>query len=98
MCSAAAAPTSLLNATTPPNAETGSHATAFSYAASTVSATATPQGVVCLITAQAACAEPDQADAVMHAASISRMLLKDSSFPCSCCRSASEPRGASASA
>ena len=50
--SAAASSTGTVNAITEPNADTGSHASAFSYASSASSPTASPHGVVCFTIAQ----------------------------------------------
>ena len=47
--SAVAASTTRLNASTPPNAETGSHASAFRYASRKVACSAVPQGLLCLM-------------------------------------------------
>ena len=49
----ASAPTARFRTTTPPNAETGSAASAFAYASSIVSATATPHGFACFTITQA---------------------------------------------
>ena len=47
--SAVAASTSRLKASTPPNAETGSHASAFRYASRKVVCSAAPHGLLCLM-------------------------------------------------
>src|SRR5207247_1651823 len=47
--SAVAASTWRLNASTPPNAETGSHASAFKYASRSVACSAVPQGLLCFM-------------------------------------------------
>ena len=76
--SAASASTSRLMPMTPPNAETGSQASAFWYASSTVAPVAAPQGLVCftMITTGSSnsCASSQQA-------SRSTRLLKLSSLP-----------------
>ena len=46
--SASASSTGRLKTSTPPNADSGSQANALSYASLTVSATAVPQGLLCL--------------------------------------------------
>ena len=84
--------TTVLNATTPPNADCGSDDNAFLNASSAVPAMAMPQGVVCLMIAQAGTLCHNEA--VHIAASRSRMLLKESSLPWRCFRSR-RPRGSS---
>src|SRR5713101_8415488 len=79
--SAVAASTTRLNASTPPNAETGSHARAFKYASSSVFCSAVPQGLLCLMITVAGFSN---SAARLRAASKSTKLLYDSSFPWSC--------------
>ena len=65
--------------TTDPNADTGSVARAFRNASTIEGATASPQGVVCLMMAHAG--RLAQAATVATAASRSSRLLNDSSLP-----------------
>src|SRR5882672_7406843 len=84
--SAVAASTTRLNASTPPNAETGSHASAFKYASRRAACSAVPQGLLCLmITATGL----ENSAARLRAASRSTKLLYESSFPWSCFAAAS---------
>ena len=55
IASAVASSIATMNATTPPNAESGSQASAFCYASSGVAPIASPHGVVCLMIAHATC-------------------------------------------
>src|SRR3989344_138356 len=76
---AVVASSSLLNATIPPKADTGSQASAFLYASAGVRLTLTPHGFVCFtITA----AGSENSATHSKAASASRRLLYESSFPC----------------
>src|SRR5512138_1724996 len=86
MADAAAASTIRLNAMMPPNADVGSVANAFRYAASGESASATPHGFACFTITQAHEMPKPAATKLFthsHAASASAMLLYDSSLPCS---------------
>jgi hypothetical protein len=82
----------VLNPITDPNAETGSVARAFRNASPADAPIAIPHGVVCLMTLHAG-RVLQQATAHI-AASMSRRLLKDSSFPWRWVRSRI-PRGSS---
>src|SRR5207302_10535274 len=53
--SAASSSTGIVNEMTDPNAETGSHASAFRYASNALDPVASPHGVVCLTIAQHGC-------------------------------------------
>ena len=90
--SAVAASTARLNASTPPNAETGSHASAFKYASSSDACSAVPQGLLCLMITAAGL---ENSAARLRAASRSTKLLYESSLPWSCFAPAS-PSGARA--
>src|SRR5579871_6104128 len=79
--SAVAASTSRLNASTPPKAETGSDASALRYASRSVDCSAVPQGLLCLMMTAAGFLN---SAARLRAASRSKRLLYESSFPCSC--------------
>ena len=83
-----------LKAMMPPNADTGSVATAFLYASIGVSAIATPQGFACLTMTHAG-----SANVFTHsqAASLSAMLLYESSLPCSCRKLAMLPASGASS-
>ena len=71
--------TSRLKETIPPKMEVGSQEYAFSKASSTVFPIATPQGVECFKPQQAI--SSSNSCTTFQATSISRKLLKDSSFP-----------------
>ncbi len=89
---AVASSTTVLKATTEPNAETGSVARALRNASAALPATAIPQGVVCLMTQHAG--RVGQLATAAAPASMSSRLLNDSSFPCRWRRSRM-PRGSS---
>ena len=57
ICVAMASVTALLAATTPPYAESGSHASAFACAAAMLAPTAIPHGLECLMIATQGCAK-----------------------------------------
>ena len=78
--SASAASTGRLSAITPPNAESGSQASAFSYASPTSSAIAAPQGLLCLTITHAGSSNSSSS---RRAESRSRTLLNESARPCS---------------
>ena len=79
---AVASSTGTVNAITEPNAETGSQASAFLYASSAVSPTASPHGDVCFTMAQAVSVE--NGSTASSAPSRSSRLLNESSFPPRC--------------
>ena len=64
----------------PPNADMGSHSQARAYASWALAPIAVPQGFVCLTMTQAG---SGSSVARRQAASRSRMLLNESSLPCS---------------
>ena len=76
--SAIAASTGRVSATTPPNADTGSPASAACQASSGVARSAAPHGFVCLTMTQAG---PRSARPRAAAAAASRTLLYDSALP-----------------
>src|SRR6266481_1943807 len=84
--SAVAASTTRLNARTPPNADTGSHASAFRYASRKVPCSAVPHGLLCLMITAAG---SENSAARLRAASRSTKLLYESSLPWSCFAAAS---------
>ncbi len=92
IASAASRVTTVLNATMPPNAETGSQARARSNASCGVVPSAMPHGVVCFTMQQAT--RVLQHETAHIAASMSSRLLKESSLPCRWARSR-VPRGSS---
>ena len=98
-CSAIRAPSSpgtgRLSATTPPYADSGSHASARSYASSIVPATAAPHGFACLTITHAGSVNSSSSS---RAAERSLRLLNESSLPCSCSTRESRCRRACASA
>jgi hypothetical protein len=75
---AVASSTSSVSATTPPNAETGSPASAASHASTSVARSAAPHGFVCFTITQAG---PSSERAIAAAAEASRTLLCESGLP-----------------
>ena len=82
IASAAARSTTVLNAITDPKADVRSVASARLKASAALRPSAMPHGVVCLMITQATLCHGATA---IIAASTSRRLLNDSSFPWSCC-------------
>ena len=78
IAAAASASTGTLSPITPPYAETGSVSRALPYASAAVSPSPTPQGLLCLMIAQAGVSNSATSES---AASRSTMLLNESSFP-----------------
>ena len=77
--SAVASSTGTVNEITEPNADTGSHASAFLYASSASVPVASPHGVVCLTIAQHGCSP--NGSVASSAPSRSSRLLNESSLP-----------------
>ena len=84
IASAAASSIRRFTEITEPKALRPSVATASSYAASTESPTAKPQGVVCFTMATAAFSEYAKGASDRRAPSRSSKLLYDNSLPCNC--------------
>ena len=73
---------SRLAMSTPPNADTGSHARASLYAWAIVSREATPQALLCFSMAKVGSASNSEMSST--AAATSKRLLYESSLPCNC--------------
>ena len=82
MASAVSASSGRFSPTMPPNAERGSTSRAATYASRSVSAVATPHGLVCLMTTAAGA---ENSSAKRAAASRSRRFVNDSALPCTTC-------------